>query len=186
MPAHKRVIYYTLATIATAGLIFQIGHFLEHTVQFGVWLFGDRTAPWMSAPVMELVHMVGAYYFPTADMARQMSAGMEILHLIGNTIFLTTLLSLLYFIRSKWVRYAFYVEMFHLYEHISLTLSIIYLGKPIGFSTLFGASVPLLGSQLAIGYRVFWHFIMNFVPSALFMMGAKEHWAKIKARQSDS
>ena len=182
MRTNKNIIYYSLATIAILGLTFQVGHFLEHTFQFGAWIWGDRSVPWMSQPVMELVRMVGQYYFPTADMARQMAAGMEIAHLVGNAIFLVSLLSLLYFVRSKWVRAAFYVELFHLGEHIALTLSIIYVGKPIGLSTLFGNSVPLLGLELAVGYRVFWHFALNFVPSILAMIGLKKHWARTRSR----
>src|SRR5713101_3189239 len=111
-----------LAAIAGLGLAFQVGHFAEHATQFGVWILGDmsnicgRDTPWMSPWVTEMVRQAGLILFPTADAARQMMMGMEVLHLIGNAIFLTSLGCLYYCVRSSWIRWAIYIETFHLYE----------------------------------------------------------------------
>src|SRR5437588_8281015 len=86
--------------IVGIGLAFQVGHFVEHTVQFAVWVSGasqwvvsnfcGRNIPYMSAPVTKAVSAAGAYLFPTADVGRQVTRGMEKLHLLGNTVFLAT------------------------------------------------------------------------------------------------
>src|SRR5688572_24900825 len=100
---NRNVLQYNniLAVMVVFGLIFQIGHFIEHVVQFIVWFSGKyqwvvsnfcgRDTPFMSAPATEMVRLMGEYLFPEADVARQMMMGIEILHLIGNSIFLATI-----------------------------------------------------------------------------------------------
>jgi hypothetical protein len=170
-----------LATLAGVGLAFQVGHFAEHAIQFGVWLLGDlshicgRDTPWMSPWVTELVRQAGVLLFPEANEARRMMLGMEILHLIGNTIFLSSLVCLYHCLPSKWVRWAVYIEGFHLCEHLALTATAYYVGKPIGISTLFGYAGSLGSREFAVGYRVTWHFAMNLLPMP-FAMYALMHW----------
>jgi hypothetical protein len=135
-----------LAVVAGLGLAFQVGHFAEHAIQFAVWILGDysnicgRDTPWMSPWVTEMVRRAGKIMFPAADASRQMMLGMEVLHLIGNGIFLTSLGCLYYCVRSSWIRWALYIETFHLYEHLMLTLTAYFVGKPIGLSTFFGGA----------------------------------------------
>ena len=169
-------LFALMAVAAGLGLLFQIGHFAEHAFQFVVWLLGDwsnicgRDTPWMSPWVTNLVNTVGIYLFPAAEAKRQMMMGMEILHLIGNSIFLTSLAALYYCLRSKWVRWALIIEGFHLYEHLMLTTSTYFLDKPIGLSTLFGGAAMLDGPEFAVGYRVTWHFVMNLLPMPFAMV----------------
>ncbi|MBZ9803447.1 DUF6008 family protein [Mesorhizobium sp. ES1-6] len=164
-------------TIAALSLIFQVGHFAEHAFQFGVWVLGDwsnicgRDTPWMSPWVMNLVDKVGLIVAPAADPARRTMLGMEVLHLIGNGIFLTGLVCLYVCLPSKWVRWALYIETFHLYEHIMLTTSAFFVGKPIGMSTLFGAAGVIGSRDFAVGFRVTWHFAMNLLPMPFAMIG---------------
>jgi hypothetical protein len=175
----------TLAIFVGLGLLFQVGHFVEHSVQFVVWFFGKshwviynfcgRDTPFMSRPATEMVGLMGAYLFPNADRARQMMLGVEILHLIGNCIFLASIAGTFYFIPTRWVRYALYIEGGHLCEHISLTLSAYYLGKPIGLSTLFGQAPVWWGNQVAVGWRVSWHFLMNLLPLPFVMIALMQH-----------
>ncbi len=172
-----------VATVAALGLAFQVGHFAEHFLQFAVWLLGSasqicgRDTPWMSPWATDMVRALGFYLFPADNSARQMMLGMEVLHLIGNSIFLTALAALYYCTRNKWVRWGFYIELFHLYEHIMLTVSAIYVGKPIGMSTLFGA-VGGFEKETAVGIRVTWHFLMNLFPMPFAMIGLMEHMEK--------
>lgn len=169
-----------VATVAGLGLIFQIGHFAEHAFQFAVWVLGDlsnicgRNTPWMSPWANDFVQQIGAV-FTSADAQRRMMLGMEVLHLIGNGIFLAGLASLYYCIRSKWVRWALYIETFHLYEHISLTATAYFIGKPIGMSTLFGAVNVIGEREFAVGCRVTWHFVMNLLPMPFAMVGLMEY-----------
>lgn len=165
---------------AFLGLAFQVGHFVEHMLQFVIWLLGDlsnicgRNTAWMSPWVMALVEKLGSAVASTAPPARQAMLGMEVLHLIGNSIFLTGLICLYFVIPSKWVRWAIYVETFHLYEHILLTATAFFVGKPIGMSTLFGATSLIESREFAVGFRVSWHFAMNLLPMPFAMMGIIE------------
>ncbi|MGX0966075.1 hypothetical protein AB7M63_006524 [Bradyrhizobium japonicum] len=170
-----------LAACAGIGLAFQVGHLAEHAVQFAVWILGDysnvcgRDTPWMSSWVTEMVRQSGAIMFPAVDARRQMMMGMEVLHLIGNSIFLVSLGCLYYCVRSKWVRWALYIECFHLYEHLMLTSTAYFVGKPLGLSTLFGGSDIIGSREFAVGYRVIWHFAMNLLPMPFAMIGLIEH-----------
>lgn len=178
-----------LAMCVGLGLAFQVGHFIEHGVQFGVWIGGQfqwvvssfcgRDTPYMSPPLTAMVRFVGATLFPGANSARQMMLGMELLHLIGNCAFLTTIAGVYYLMPGKWVRWALYIEGGHLCEHLALTLTAYYLGTPIGISTLFGQAPYYLGHNGAVGYRVAWHFAMNLLPMPFVMIGMMQHKAML-------
>jgi hypothetical protein len=172
-----------LWTIIVSGLLFQVGHFFEHAFQWVVWLLGDlseicgRDTPWVSASVADLIDRVGVLVAPEADHARRFMLGMEVLHLIANGIFLTTLGLLYYATGNRWVKWGLYIETFHLYEHIMLTATAFFIGKPIGLSTLFGGTG--LGSKdFAVGVRVTWHFFMNLLPMPFAMIGLMEYLDK--------
>jgi hypothetical protein len=146
------------------GVAFQIGHFAEHAYQFGHWVLVDRTKPWMSNAADWLVRQIGM----AVDCGSKM--GMELLHLNGNAIFLATLAGLLWLMpRSRDMRWALGIEAFHLTEHIMLVASVGLLGKPIGWSTLFGFAPQGFSANAAVGYRVGWHFMLNLIPSVLMM-----------------
>lgn len=176
-----------ILTIAAAlGLLFQVGHFFEHAFQFVVWCLGDlsqicgRDTPWISGWAGDFVAGIGRIVSPVADKPRQSMLGLEVLHLIGNSIFLATL-GCLYFVtdKNKWVRWGFYIEAFHLYEHVMLTSTAFFIGRPIGLSTLFGA-VGMGPKEFAVGTRVSWHFVMNLLPMPFAMMGIMEYWDQRK------
>jgi hypothetical protein len=173
-----------VAVLAGLGMAFQVGHFGEHAFQFGVWVLGDlsnicgRDTPWMSPWVTEAVRRAGQYMFPESNAARQMMLGMEVLHLIGNGIFLSSLFCLYSCLPSKWVRWALYIEGFHLCEHILLTATAYFAGVPMGLSTLFGYAGSLGGREFAVGYRVSWHFAMNLLPMPFAMYALMEHWRR--------
>jgi hypothetical protein len=168
------------------GLLFQVGHFFEHAFQFVVWCLGDlsqicgRDTPWVSDWVANFIQNVGRTVAPAGDKARQFMLGLEVLHLGGNSIFLATLACLYYVTdKNKWVRWGFYIEAFHLYEHIMLTSTAFFVGKPIGLSTLFGGA-GLGTREFAVGVRVSWHFAMNLLPMPFAMMGITDYWEQQK------
>jgi hypothetical protein len=179
-----------LSAVVGLGMAFQVGHFAEHAVQFSVWLTGKyqwvvdnfcgRDTPFMSGPVTDLVQYIGGLCAGAgAPAARKGLLGVELLHLIGNSIFLATIFGAHYLWRSKWTRWALYVEGFHLCEHLALTLTAFYVGKPIGLSTAFGQAGLWWGKEAAVGYRVSWHFAMNLLPMPLVMVGMMEHWPEM-------
>lgn len=170
-----------LWTVAALGLLFQVGHFFEHAFQWVVWSLGNmseicgRDTPWVSGWVRDLIDKIGLIVASTADAPRRWMLGLEVLHLLGNGVFLGTLGLLYYLTRNRWVRWGFYIEAFHLYEHIMLTSTAFFIGKPIGLSTLFGAA-GLGTKELAVGVRVTWHFLMNLLPMPFAMLGLMEYW----------
>ncbi len=154
-----------LIAATAAGVAFQVGHFAEHAYQFGHWLIVDRTKPWMGDAANWLVRKIGV----VTDCGSTM--GMELLHLGGNSIFLATLAALVYLKPSKPMKWALGIEAFHLTEHMMLVASVALVGKPFGWSTLFGFAPSLLGSSnAAVGYRVGWHFVLNLIPTILMMV----------------
>jgi hypothetical protein len=165
----SKVACLTLTGAVAAGIVFQAGHFVEHAVQMGVFIFGSHTTPYMSPVAMYLTHLLGTYFFPAQQMAYQMAAGMEILHLIGNLIFLATIAGFYQLCPTPNVRTALWIETFHLYEHIMLTSTVVFLGKAVGLSTLFGGAEVLGGHVFAVGFRVSWHFALNLVPTIYVM-----------------
>jgi hypothetical protein len=185
--AQREAFITILAALVGLGLAFQTGHFIEHAVQFGVWIGGQfdwvaatfcgRDLPYMSPPVTAMVRAAGAWMLPQADAARQMMVSMEVLHLVGNFIFLTTIAGAHFLMPSKWTRWALYIEGAHLCEHLALTLTAIYIGRPIGISTLFGEAPYYLGKSGAVGYRVTWHFALNLLPMPFVMIGMLKHKA---------
>jgi len=181
-----------LWTTAILGLLFQVGHFFEHAFQFVVWCLGDlseicgRNTPWVSNWAAELIRQIGTMVAPAgSDQPRLMMLGLEVLHLIGNSIFLGTLGILYFLTRNKWVRWGLYIEAFHLYEHIMLTATAFFIGKPIGLSTLFGG-VGLGSREFAVGTRVSWHFVMNLLPMPFAMMGLMEYWEERKEARASA
>jgi hypothetical protein len=168
--------------IAIAGSLFQVGHFVEHATQFGMWVFVDHTRPYMSPIANWLCSLLDRTAI-CSDAKQQAVVSVEMLHLIGNSIFLMTIAAWSVIAPdNRWVRWALYVEAFHLCEHLMLTTSAIWLGHPIGMSTLFGYASDVLPHDLAVGYRVSWHFFLNLIPSALLMMAMMEGHHGVRAR----
>jgi len=152
---------YFLALIVTLALLFQVGHFLEHLAQFSVWIFGPKDSMFMSSWAISLVEWL-ASFFTNADPLQAKRIGVELLHFIGNFIFLIGISAYFYFNKSKSVKIAFWVQLIHVLEHTLLTVSILTVGVPLGISTLFGLQTSV---RFFIGYRIIWHFIINLIPS---------------------
>jgi hypothetical protein len=169
------------AGVAAACLIFQVGHFYEHVAQWAIWLIGSasgicgRDTPWMSPWVTYVVEQFGAWAWPSVPYKVEMARSMEVLHIVGNLIFLTGLAALMVLMPNRWVKWAFGIELFHLYEHIMLTTTVFTVGKPIGMSTLFGGAF-YFDPETTVGIRVTWHALMNLIPMPFAMMGMMQAW----------
>lgn len=156
--------------IGATGIGFQVLHFIEHLAQLGYWALHPAHAPWLT---------------PWAEVGRDVlaagghpSTGSELLHLLGNVIFLLGLLGLwrsllLSGVRpARSLRAALWLQAAHVGEHVLLTASWVLAGTAVGVSTLFGA---LEGSAL-FGYRIWWHFLINLAGTALALQGLSWAW----------
>lgn len=95
--------------------------------------------------------------------------GTELLHLIGNLIFLGGLGALTVtccaagcaFRCLRSLKTALYVQGLHVVEHVALTSTVVLTGQAIGVSTFFGR----LGGPVMTSWRVWFHFLANLVAS---------------------
>lgn len=145
--------------LAVSALVFQAVHLIEHMAQLGYWIARPLEAPWLT---------------PWADAGRAQLAvggnaalGNEILHLVGNVIFLAGLVALLSYVHrlglemSSALRVAFVVQGVHVIEHVALTTTAALWGEAVGISTFFG----LVDGPVMTSYRVWFHFLINLVAS---------------------
>jgi hypothetical protein len=165
----KPWVYRASLTVVVIGVIGQIGHLSEHVAQAAYWIGHSNAPSWMTPWGTGL-----ARGFGQIDKSKP-TLGMEILHLVGNFLFLAGLAGVMVITRRarstqtrRWGRMGMWMQTIHDMEHLSLTLSV-WLGakEAIGLSTWFGQLSP--GAGLTT-YRVWWHFIANVMGSYIFMM----------------
>lgn len=154
-----------------AVLAFQVFHAAEHVAQATYWLFNPSAPAWMSAWAMSGVNLMSGASGGNA------AIGMELLHLVGNGIFLAGLLLAARLPEQyrtltalKWLRLAMIVQALHFAEHVLLTGSVVFFGQAAGVSTLFG--LLSAGSPAATGYRVFFHLTFNIVATVFALKAA--------------
>jgi hypothetical protein len=149
--------------VGVAGVGFQVVHLFEHLLQLGYWGLHPAEPPWLTpwAAAGRDILAVGGHP----------STGSELLHLLGNLIFLVGVVGLWGFttrsgvpsVRLTALRAAFLVQSFHVGEHVLLTVSWILAGEALGFSTLFGS----LSGPALFTFRIWWHFLINLAGTAL-------------------
>lgn len=161
--------YRASLTVVMIGVVGQIGHLAEHVAQAGYWIGHPEAPSWMTPWGTGL-----ANGYQQIDPSRK-TLGMEILHLVGNFVFLAGLAAVMVLTRRArttrtrwWGRMGVWMQGIHGLEHLSLTVSI-WLGakEAVGLSTWFGQLTPGPG---AATYRVWWHFWANVMGSFIFAM----------------
>jgi hypothetical protein len=173
--------------VIVLGVIGQIGHFQEHVAQTAYWVGHSTAQPWMTPWGNGLSRGFGR-----VDMMKP-SLGMEILHLVGNLIFLAGFAGVTVITRRaltskarKWGKMGVWMQGIHGLEHLSLTLSIWFgASRAIGLSTWFGILPPGPGLWT---YRVWWHFIANLIGTMIFAVALYHLWrerAEIRATYED-
>jgi hypothetical protein len=152
-----------------SGVALQGFHSLEHVIQVVFWGRDPYAAPYMSPLAKQAaagLESIAANTFGFRDFP---TLGMELLHLVGNTLFLLGVLALLigtpFSNRRGAATIAFVFEGTHLLEHIILTSSVLNGSPAWGSSTLFA---NISGAQLST-HRIWWHFVMNIAALALFL-----------------
>jgi Family of unknown function (DUF6008) len=182
-------VYGVTGVVIVVGIIGQIGHLQEHVAQAGYWVAHPEAptawmTPWGTALAMG---------FQMVDPSVP-TLGMEILHFVGNLIFLAGLVALMVITSRaratkarRWAKMGVWMQGIHGLEHLSLMLSV-WLGAKhaIGLSTWFGL---LDAGPGATTYRVWWHFLANVIGSTIFAIALYNLWRErrvVKASFIDS
>jgi hypothetical protein len=168
-------VYQGALCVILIGVVGQIGHLQEHIAQAGYWVGHPNAKPWMTPWGTGL-----AKGFGQVNTAKP-SLGMEILHLVGNFIFLAGMAGVMvitYRARQtrtrKWGRMGVWMQGIHGLEHLSLTLSVAFGAKQaIGLSTWFGTLDAGPGLWT---YRIWWHAIANLIGSYIFAVALYQLW----------
>ncbi|MGK5497208.1 DUF6008 family protein [Streptomyces sp. URMC 125] len=178
-------LYRTAVGLIGVGAIGQLGHFQEHVAQAGYWVAHPTAPAWMTPLGDSLARGLGQ-----VDTAKP-SLGMEILHLLGNFIFLAGLVGIVQITRRatrqlasrKWARMGVWMQGVHGVEHAVLTLSVA-LGatRAVGLSTWFGT---IEAGPALTTYRVWWHFVANLVGTAILVLSLYHLWRERQAVRSD-
>jgi hypothetical protein len=165
-----------LAIMFVGGsLIFQSFHTLEHLVQLSRWFTSPYSPPYMSPIAKTASSQLESSFANLTNITGVSSLGMELLHLVGNGIFLTGGV-VLYFspVFAKVRKYSLYALLFegvHMIEHSILTISALSGNGAWGASTQFNL---LAGSQLTT-HRIWWHGAMNLVALLTFALALTKY-----------
>lgn len=177
----KPWLYKVAVGLVGVGVVGQIGHFQEHVTQAGYWIAHPYAPAWMTPWADSFARGMGQ-----VD-AGKPALGMEILHLVGNFIFLAGLVGIVQITHRvagqlkarKWARMGVWMQGIHGIEHIVLTASVaLGASRAIGLSTWFGAIEP--GPALAT-YRVWWHFVANAVGTVILGIAVYHLWKEKRA-----
>jgi hypothetical protein len=181
-------VYGATSALIVIGVIGQIGHLQEHVAQAGYWIVHPEAPAWMTPWGSGL-----AMGFQMIDPGRP-TLGMEILHFLGNLIFLAGMVAIMVITTRaratkarRWAKMGVWMQGIHGLEHLSLMLSV-WLGakQAIGLSTWFGLLDPGPGAST---YRVWWHFFANVIGSVIFAIALYHLWQErrvVKASFDDT
>ena len=154
-----------LAVIGGVGL--QTFHSFEHLIQGYFWARDPLAPGYMSPIAKKAATGLESIASSTFGISGRSTLGMELLHLVGNTLFFLGIVALVIGVgfnaKRPAAKYALAFEGIHLLEHVALTITTV-AGYPAwGSSTLYG---NLSGSQLST-HRIMWHLVMNVAALAL-------------------
>lgn len=168
-------VFWGAAGVIGIGLVGQVGHVQEHVAQSAYWIANPESKPWMTPWGDSLARGYGQI-----DHSKP-SLGMEILHLVGNFIFLAGLAGVVLITARvhksqarRWGKMGVWMQGIHGVEHVVLTLSIVFgASRAWGLSTWFGALPAGPGLWT---YRIWWHGLANLVGSIVFAIAVYHLW----------
>lgn len=161
--------------VATGAFAFQTFHLAEHVLQLGYWVLHPSRPPWITPWAVPARDVLAA----AAD--GRTATGTELLHLVGNAVFLAGIVALAAVSAGyrgrprRWLRTALVVQGLHVAEHLALTVTWLARGRADGLSTLFGL-LPA-GTAATGAVRVWFHFTVNLVATA----AALAAWWELRA-----
>jgi enediyne biosynthesis protein E4 len=166
-----------LFALVIGVLIFQLAHFIEHVMQFGYWLLHPGRPPWITPWGRIATDGLAALSGHHGGRA----TGTELLHLSGNWITFVGIAAAFLALRGwntdpavmRAATWAFWLQLVHVAEHVSLTTTFFTVGTPIGLSTLFGRSFLLEGAW-APSIRIWWHFTMVVATTVLLVLALRD------------
>lgn len=162
-----------LVAVVLFAIVFQAAHFLEHGIQVGHWLASPTAPPYLTPWAAE-----GASAAAAAADGRG-AVGVELLHLVGNGVFLVGLAALpvaagrraLDLRSMPWTRRALIWQGAHVAEHVLLVATVLATGTAGGLSTGFG----LLGADpLGWSVRIWLHFLINAAATIAALLALRE------------
>lgn len=162
-----------LRDIAVFAMFFQVFHFVEHVAQLGYWFVNPNQPPWLTPWAVTGRDLLAVDGTP--------GGGNEVLHLVGNLIFLAGIVALVLIAwdsgrRIKQIRHlsaALILQGIHVAEHFLLTFSYFAAGTALGLTTLFGTAQGPFGSSL----RVWAHFLINMAATYYALRSVREMYA---------
>jgi hypothetical protein len=168
-------VYGATGVVIVLGVLGQIGHLQEHVAQAAYWIGHPNSPAWMTPWGTGLAKGFGGL----VDTAKP-TLGMEILHFVGNLVFLAGLTAVMCITTRarhtktrRWAKMGVWMQGIHGLEHLSLMVSVWVGGKAIGLSTWFGL---LEAGPGATTYRVWWHFLANVIGSVIFAIALYHLW----------
>ncbi len=168
-----------LAAVAASAIAFQVFHLIEHLLQAGYWLAHPDAPPWITPWAR-----VGSDVIAAAVDGRA-ATGNELLHLVGNLLFLSGLLALASVAgRTRRtsdrfngpLRWGLAIQGLHVAEHVALVATWFAAGQAHGVSTLFGALTP--GTPTADALRVWFHFAVNLAATVAAVTAVLRLWRR--------
>src|SRR3989338_3714535 len=125
----RKKVIAVIAVLFFLVIFLQIIHMAEHFSQILVWIFGERSHPYMTPWGMWAMDRVGQAFFPNEFVTRQKMLGFEMLHLLANALFLLGAVGLYFLLKTRAFKWTALVQGFHVYEHIMLTTTAYFLNK---------------------------------------------------------
>ena len=182
LPFFARLRRPRLFALAVGLLSFQVFHLVEHLIQLSYWFLHPNAMPYMTPWAQEGADGLGLWATLMPGEGNMMQRGMELLHLVGNLLFLGGIVALekLATRPLRGLRLAKAIQSVHVLEHVLLTASVFAIGSPIGISTVFG-----LGEATAWGptVRVWFHFLINLAATVPAVLALRAHNANKKTAQ---
>jgi hypothetical protein len=158
-----------LIAVAAGGIGFQIFHVVEHVAQVVYWVVHPTALPWLTPWAV-----IGADALAELTDGHR-GSGVELLHLVGNLIFLAGLAAAVRIVRAQRrpgtrpLRVALWVQTAHVAEHVLLTVTWLATGRALGVTTAFGSLASLPSLEIAL--RVWLHFAINLVATVVALRG---------------
>lgn len=139
--------------VAAAATTFQLLHAAEHVLQALHWLSAPHGPAWLSPWAARGAGTLAAG-----------TTGVELLHLVGNGVFLAGLLALRRVgVPSLALSWATRIQAVHVLEHAAIVASWLVAGRVVALSSLFGV---LDSGAAAVAFRIWLHLVLNLAATA--------------------